>query len=88
MEAALQTIFDAATREPQAAAEVGLRPEDLEEVRLAREALGAADSSQEGKKVSAKAATADRDGTHLRVEAAVRRIIGASRLAFRASPQS
>lgn len=86
VEAALQTILDAAAREPEAAAEVGLRPEDVEEVRLAKAALGAADTSQEVKKVSAKAATSDRDGAHLRVEALVRRIIGASRLAFRGQP--
>lgn len=64
---------------------VGVRVKE-KKVSSVEAALGAADTSQEGKKVSAKTAMSDRNGTHLRVEAMVRRIIGASRLAFRDRP--
>ena len=86
VEAAIETILRGAEADPERARGVGVLPEDIEEARRVREALSTADASQEGKAVSSKVATSNRDEAQRRVQQAVRRIVGAAALAFRGQP--
>ncbi len=83
VEAGLQTILKAAGDDPESARNAGLLPEDLVAVQAVKDALGTADTSQKGKKVTAKQATSDRNAAQERSERAVGRVIAAGTLAFR-----
>jgi hypothetical protein len=84
---AMQGIIDGADKKPEAVREAGILPADIDEIRAVRMALVSADTDQEGKKLSAKDATAKRVATQLRVEEAVDRIYGAAKMAFRDQPE-
>lgn len=84
---AMQGIIDAADKKPEVVRQAGILPADVDEIRAVRMALVSADVDQEGKKLSAKEATAKRAATQLRVEEAVDCIFGAAKMAFRDQPE-
>jgi hypothetical protein len=66
--AALTQVLNAANRFPAELRAAGVLPGDLDEARAALSALVAADSSQEGKKVSSRQATQALNATRVRLE--------------------
>ena len=83
----LRMILDAAEQNPEPARTAGILEQDIARARDALAALSAADYTQEGRKLSAKEATARRRATQLRVQATVGRIVGAVHLAFMDRPE-
>jgi len=84
--AALQTALDAAPQDPEALAEAGVLPKDLEALRASLDALLGADSWQEATKVGSKHATAERNRVQLRVEAGIGRLLAAAVVVFHDRP--
>ncbi|MEK7866720.1 MAG: hypothetical protein AAB434_08545 [Planctomycetota bacterium] len=87
VDSALEMILRAAETYPERTRALGILPEDLDEVRRVRGALHAAGDTQGAKVLSAKVATTLRYEAQARVQAAVRRLVGAAPLAFRGQPQ-
>jgi hypothetical protein len=83
----LRMILDAYEQNPDAARAAGILEPDVERAREALSALSAADYTQEGRKLSAKQATARRRATQLRVQAGIARLVGAAHVAFMDLPE-
>ncbi|MGI5862731.1 MAG: hypothetical protein ACOX6T_11835 [Myxococcales bacterium] len=84
---ALEIMADAADKHPELARAAGILPEDVVEMRTVKNALVGADTDQEKHKGTAKASTAARNACHLRVESAMRKIVGIAGIVFRKEPQ-
>jgi hypothetical protein len=82
----LRIILDAAAEHPEETRAAGILEEDIQKARDALASLAAADNTQEGRKVSAREATARRRATQVRVEAAIAKILAAAHLAFMDDP--
>ncbi len=83
----LETMADAAEKNPELARAAGILPEDVVEMRSVRDALVGTDTDQEKLKGTAKESTATRNARHLRVESAMRKIVGIAGIVFRKEPQ-
>lgn len=85
--AGANAVLTQAAATPDELRGIGVLPADLEALRAALAGLVGADSTQEGKKVTAKRATAERDATLRRLDDAVRRIAAAGVLAHAGNAQ-
>jgi hypothetical protein len=84
--AGLRTILDAAAANPDRTRGAGIIPRDTEEAQAALDGLVVADRAQDQHKVAAKAATARRLATQLRLEANLGKLLAAVAVGFRNRP--
>ena len=85
--AALAILAEAAEADPVSARAAGILPADVADLKAIYDKLVQADRTQELAKGSAKGATATRTARHVRVEAAMTRIVGVSGIVFRKRPE-
>ncbi|HCF58131.1 MAG TPA: hypothetical protein DFS52_09080 [Myxococcales bacterium] len=84
---ALAVLVHAAEEDPVSARAAGILSSDLADLKAVYDKLVQADRTQELAKGSAKGATATRTARHVRVEAAMTRIVGVSGIVFRKRPE-
>lgn len=84
---AVEMLIAAAEAHPARVRSASILPADIEGLRTDFQTLVGADVAQQGKKVSAKEATAARKAAQLRVERAIDQIVCAARLAFVGKPE-
>ena len=85
--AALAVLAGAAEEDPVSARAAGILPSDVADLKAVYDKLVQADKTQEAAKGSAKGATVARTMRHVRVEAAMSRIVGVSGIVFRKRPE-
>jgi hypothetical protein len=83
---AAETVLGAIKEDPQAARQSGLLPEDVTRLEAALASLTTTDATQEGKKVAALNATAERNAAQLRVEDAMAKIQGVAGVVYLDNP--